>query len=281
MLIKRFMKFMRKKEKGDILKKALVSLSFDDGRDDNWDIINNITIPKNIPVTVNVTTGYIDKTCPLNLLPTSKDAITVDNVKEFWNSPLVELALHGDYHLNTEEDLKNGKHKLEQWLNLPLDSKFGFASPGSGMDVDEFKTSDSVFLQNEILYMRTSLRIHSYTQFRVFCRKVGRIIHLPVFYKIAYKDTLMSQCDDRIIYSVPVLKDITFNQVKGLIELCIRRKMSITLMFHSILQDTVKEDNWTWDREKFIKLCDYLKKREREGKIEVCTTNKLYEQIKV
>lgn len=39
--------------------RAVVTLSFDDGRIDNYCIVKEVTNPLNIPVTINIATGYI------------------------------------------------------------------------------------------------------------------------------------------------------------------------------------------------------------------------------
>lgn len=42
------------------MKKAIVTLSFDDGRIDNYRVAKEILLPNNIPATINIATGYID-----------------------------------------------------------------------------------------------------------------------------------------------------------------------------------------------------------------------------
>lgn len=42
------------------MKKAIVTLSFDDGRIDNYRVAKEILLPNNIPATINIATAYID-----------------------------------------------------------------------------------------------------------------------------------------------------------------------------------------------------------------------------
>lgn len=261
------------------MKKALVSISFDDGRGDNYKIIRRM-VQKGIPATLNVATGYVDGTCSPELRPTDKSAMTVEQIKKLSDSSLVEIALHGDKHQNTEEDVEAGKRKLEEWIGCPEDGKWGFASPGCCLSGRDFVEADSDFFKYDILYMRTGLRISNYYPLRVLSRKMGRVIHLPVLYKIAYRDTIMKDCKDRVIYSVPVLNDISFSQVQGIVEMAIRQKSALTLMFHSIVPDTEKTDNWSWDSEKFKRLCSYLLKMSESNKVDLVTTRELYNKIK-
>ena len=85
----------------------------------------------------------------------------------------------------------------------------------------------------------------------------------------------MDSCEDRVIYSVPVMKDTTFGQVKAIVDLAVRRGCALILMFHSIMPDTAQEDNWSWNTEKFEKLCDYVSALEREDKLKLCTTEQI------
>lgn len=261
------------------MNKAIVSLSFDDGRDDNLTVFQNILAPMSIPATINITTGYVDGSCPAALSPSSKIAISVNDVQRLAASPLVEIALHGDQHLNTEEDIATGREKLIEWLELPENRVFGFASPGSGLPTEAFTRSESQLFTEQISYLRTSLRIKKYRWIRILSRKVGRIFHIPFLYRIAYADTLMDACEDRVIYSIPVMKDTTYHQVKTIVDLAIRRRCAVTLMFHSILENTDGEDNWSWKRQDFLKLCEYLKEKTCDGSLEVLTTQALVRML--
>lgn len=262
------------------MKKAAISLSFDDARGDNRDAFKNILIPMNLPATLNVTTGYVDGSCPKKYRPSSKEALTLEEIKAFGESPLVELALHGDAHLNTEQDIAACKRKLASWLQLPEDYAFGFASPGSGLANEVYLQDENGFFKKNTLYLRTSLRNKRLAWLKVLCRKAGRILHIPFLYRIAYADTLMFQCPDRIIYSIPVMRDAMLPEVLSVVKLAIRRKAALTLMFHSITAGTQGEDNWSWDQEKFIKLCRFLDQKRQERLLDVVTTKDIFCQLR-
>lgn len=258
-----------------IMNKAVVSLSFDDGRGDNWDAFQTILLPMSIPATINITTGYVDGSCPKSLAPTDKPALTIEDVRQLAERPLIEIAMHGDCHLNTQEDIAAGRKKLITWLGLPEKHCLGFASPGSGLHVDEFVNSDGQLFTEQTSYMRTSLRIKKHRRIRVLCRKIGRILHIPFLYQIAYADTLMDACEDRVVYSIPIMKDTTYEQVKRVVDLAISRRCALTLMFHSILEETEGEDNWSWNRSRFLSLCEYLKEKEQTEELELLTTRQM------
>lgn len=263
----------------DTPRKAVVTLSFDDGRGDNTAVLDQILLPRQIPVTLNITTGYIDGTCPKTHLPTRKDPMIKQDVIRFAKNPLVEIALHGDQHQNTPEDILTGRAKLIQWLKLEENHSFGFASPKSKMNRELWESDIYADVRANLLYMRDSYRIDTCRLLRSLMRKAGRVIHIPAFYAIAYADSKMIFRDKKIVYSACVLKETSFRQVRALLEHCIRTNSAITLMFHSILPDCGKDDAWSWDAKKFEKLCNYLVEKREEGKLEICTTKKMFEKL--
>ena len=113
--------------------KAIISLSFDDGREDNYRLFKKFTIPHNIPVTLNVATAYVDGSMPAESWPTKKGPMTKEQIIELSGCSSIELALHGDAHDNTEPDVRAGRDKLASWIGSPEDGKWGFASPYSKM----------------------------------------------------------------------------------------------------------------------------------------------------
>ena len=235
---------------------AFVAISFDDGRKDNLAVIQELLLPHNIPVTLYVTTGFIDGTCPRDKLPTYKKAMCIDDVVWLSQQPNVEIGLHGDMHMNEEWDIKNGRDKVVCWTGYPMSHKFGFASPSTQFSIHQFACSDSTFLTREISYLAMGLRIKTLSVIRKLARKAGRVIHLPTLFRIAYSDTIMLHCPDRIVYRVPIHSDITFEQVKAVVDATVNRSASVVFMFHSIEQNS--DDTWTWKKDRFNKFCTYL-----------------------
>lgn len=259
---------------------ATVSLSFDDGRGDNTEILDELLLPKGIPATLNITTGYVDMTCPKEMQPSEKPPMKKSDVQRFYNDPLVEIAMHGDRHQNTVEDILNGREKLKTWFSLSDDAEFGFASPGSGLSVSRFNTQEGEILRRNMIYMRTSLRINSLVPLRILARKAARVIHLPCLYRFGYHDTVMTQPDGQIVYSVPVMRDATVSQVMAVVKSAVRRRGALVLMLHSIADDALGDDNWTWGRTKLEALCRELLLLEREGKLYICNTATQYQLLR-
>lgn len=257
-----------------------VSFSFDDGRGDNTAAADEIFVPMGLPITLNITTGYVDGSCPAELLPCEKPPMTIPDIQRLAALPKVEIAMHGDHHMNTAVDILRGSQKLHDWLRIPDDALLGFASPGSGMSISYFQSPECAQLRNHLAYMRSGLRITSKKAVRVLCRKVARVLHLPVFYRIAYHDTIMTDCDRKILYSVPVMGDITVAQLLAVIRSCIKRRGALVLMFHSVEADTSQRDPWTWSVEKMKRLCAAIHSLEEQGLLTACTTMEQFQRLR-
>ena len=260
------------------MKKAKVAISFDDGRLDNVDIFDQCLIPKKIPATLYVTTGYVDGTCPKEKKPTDMPAMTVDDVKRLFLSPLVEIGMHGDMHLNEDWDIRNGRDKLVQWLDLDTSYQFGFASPSTSFSIDQFQRSENPLFTRDIAYLAMGLRNTSFKILRTFSRKVGRVIPSGGLFKTAYNDTAMTNCPDRIIYRVPILRDTSGEQVISLLKSAIHSQKAITLMFHSIGEESLV-DSWTWSNDKFEAVCNYLCEERERGTTELCTVKQVFQEL--
>lgn len=249
------------------MKKAKVAISFDDGRSDNVKVIEKL-IENRIPSTLFVTTGYVDGTCPKDKRPSSKPAMTVADVVRFCSEPMVEIGLHGDMHLNEDWDIKNGWTKIMEWVGGALaDSKYGFASPSTSYPIEKFKMAEDPFFHEQILYLAMGLRITSHSLYRKLARKAGRVIHSQFLYRSAFHDTLMHECKDRVVHRVPVHGDITFEQIKSVVDDAVHSNASVSFMFHSI--GVPDGDTWMWDQHKFNQLCLYLMQLRSEDRIDL------------
>lgn len=254
--------------------RGTVVLSFDDGRGDQFAAAQHILKPLRIPATFCITTGYVDGSCPEELRPSAVPAMDIAQVRALAADPLFELALHGDRHLNTAEDVARCREKLLRWLDLPPTHRFGFASPGSGLDLSHVQTLRQEPFRSGISYIRASLRYRTRTPLRILARKAGRVVHAPALYRIAYRDTLMEPGSGRVLYSVPVMGDISAEQVIALAELCTEKQLVLVLMLHSI--GNVPEP-WSWSPEKLKKLCDHLASQRTLGRLELRTMEQLWE----
>lgn len=258
---------------------ASVVFSFDDGRGDNTKVLDEVLLPKDMPVTLNITTGYIDGSCPEELLPTNVPPMKMEDVLRLGKNSLVEIALHGDRHENTVADILECHRKLTSWFGLEDHHAFGMASPGSGLTPERLLSEEYASVRNKLLYLRISLRNYSKIRTRILCRKIGRLVHLKLLYKIAYRDTLMRFSRNKIVHSIPVMGDTSLEQLLGIIDSAISDRANVVLMFHSVVENTAGFDQWAWSRDKFEGLCDYICKKRNEGKLTVCTTADMFRKM--
>jgi hypothetical protein len=257
--------------------KCLIGFSFDDGRIDNYTIVRPILKEFKLPATFNVTTGYIrgDKTNrPTDVAPMNENMI-----KELYNDGLFEIAGHGYHHENSIDDILKGISELKKIQGTTSLTKYGngFASPGTGLARPVWNELRS----HNIVYARLSLTYKRHAMFKAYCRKASRILHLPLLYRLAYEDTLMSETQDGILYSIPVLSSIKLRELRAIIKYAVKKRQCLVLMFHSIVPDMGGvHDNWDFEVSKFRELCNYLCTLQEKGVLAVKTSMDIYNYLK-
>ncbi len=167
------------------VKKGVVTLSFDDGRLDNYAVIKKLLLPNKVPATINIATGYISRELDkIGGRGYSPEPITVDQLQEIANSGLIECASHGHLHKNDWEDISTGRKILLEWLKLNPNTKIGFASPGSGMSPDYIQKNIDELKNLGFCYIRTGFNLSTHKIIRNLCRKVARITHIPFLFSV-------------------------------------------------------------------------------------------------
>lgn len=111
-------------------------------------------------------------------------------------------------------------------------------------------------MENKIHYLRISNDYSKMGSVKIWVRRINRIFHLPVLYSWVNKDSI-EYASSFILHSVPVIRDNTLQEVKGLINHLIttdvdKDKICI-LMFHSILKpgENYYNDLFSWDYNAF------------------------------
>ena len=248
-----------------------------DGRQDNYTNAYPILKKYNLPATFNITTGYIKGSVDREKFE-FPEPMSMDMVRQLYKDPLCEIAGHGNQHLNTMQDIVSGIKELQELLNTDnlYNGSNGFASPGSDLTMDMYNDMKYVLASNHIDYVRISCRYNTFKNLKVFCRRLGRIVKLPWLYKIAYRDALMENAKDGILYSIPVLSSATPNQIEAIIRLAVKEKKACVLMFHSIVAAESIRNTWDFTCEKFEFLCQILSKYQKKDLLEVKTSMGLY-----
>ncbi len=262
-----------------MVKTTFIAFSFDDGRLDNYTIAYPILQKYCIPATFNITTGYIEGKIEEGKL-TKALPMTIDMIKELYKNKNFEIAGHGYWHENTLNDILDGVERLSEDLELEsLGEQFGFASPGTSLDLMYYQTIKNELRNHGICYVRLSKRYLANPSLKVLCRKASRIFHWPFLFRYAYQDTLMNEIKDDLIYSVPILASTTVREIKSIVGKAIREKKACVLMWHSIVKKEDVIDNFDYDVEKFEKICYWLKNTHEQGIITLCKTMDLYNQL--
>ena len=265
--------------------KSMISLSFDDGRLDNYTIAYPILKRYGLPATFNITTSYCLGLRDPKYLGTSEPAMNVDMVREIASNPCMEIAGHGDLHDYSRSDMTAWKDKLQEMTgkvgdsnSYTKDNSVGFAVPGTSIDINDQELINSL-KDYGIAYTRVSLRYKSCPKLKTLIRKMSRVLTMPILYKLAYKDTLIDENDKGkfLLNSVPLLASVPFAQLKALIDEAIKKEKHMIIMLHSIKQDS--NDNWVYPVVEFEKLCAYLKKKQEEQALSVVTTMELYNRV--
>lgn len=248
-----------------------VVLSFDDGRKDNYIAATEILQKSNLPATFNITSGYIEKTIPLdNLCP--NEPMSLEEVINLSKVPIFEIAGHGYAHLNTIEDWDKGIKKLTEWLSPGyFEHGYGIASPHSGVTDSWVSCNIGSTYKSDIKYIRTGLK----NQSAITQRGVSKIARMTgsrmLMYAPIKESVLPIESNKLLCYSVPVLNPHTYEQIRYIIDKTVQKKGDIILMLHSILKkgESYYDDLYSWDYDKFAKLCEYLCEMRSKGIIDV------------
>jgi len=241
-----------------------IIITFDDGRFDNYDLIK-VLEKNNLCATFNITTGYIDNTIPDANRPCPNLPLTFEQLSEMADNECVEISGHGDNHMNTLIDIISGVEKLRKWF--PRRDICGIASPNCNITEDEISRISSDLSQNGIKYFRIGLKNKNKTSTK-FMVKLSMLLKSKLMFYLCSRNSI-KKINGGIVYSIPIYNRITLNQVTYLIKKTIKREKDIVLMFHSVIKkgDCYHDDLWSWDYDKFVKLCEYISRCENEKKL--------------
>lgn len=254
--------------------KALVNLNFDDGRIDTYTIAYPLLKKYNIPATINVTTGYVEGIFAHKEHEIPVPAMTIEMLTTLASDPSIEIAGHGYWHDNTEEDILTGIQHLKTYI--PIQQDWGFASPGTGLTLRAYRKMKNRLKAEGISYVRLSSRYLTNVRLKIFCRKAARLFHSPSLYSYAYKDTLQSSTYEDILYSIPILSSITIGEIRAIIKQAIKVNKTCILMFHSIVENGLVRNTWDYKKSKFEAICQMLNKYQEKGLLKVTTAKQIH-----
>ena len=253
--------------------------SFDDGREDNIKVIQDVFVKKSIPATLNITADYISNILRASERPCVNKALSKEQLMQIANYKLIEIAGHGKRHSNECMNLIDGVCELREWL--PNNKICGIASPYSQAKIQELIADKSKYISYNISYIRLGDRITSFRFIKKVLRKFNRMFfHIPLIFEWVHEQTFVDESDDFILYSVPILHSDTVAEITALIRRAVKKDKSLILMFHSVLHkgDPEYNSNWSWDWDKFETLITKVKDMQHQNLLEIVTMQKLLEQ---
>ena len=230
-----------------------VSLTFDDGRNDNYYFAHSILRKYNMGATLFCTTGFIDGSFKKPEDWKSAGApLTIEQIKKMSEEGW-EIALHGDQHITELEDCLNSIMKIR---GMGFESNtFGFSVPNSEIPIDTFEKFKQELFPNKLKYIRcgraidtskisSKLLFAAYTvaktqkAFYIFNKK--QVISLTHFDASSIPSVVIRYNDDpkmilRFLENIP---DNTW----------------VVFMFHSILpkiSSLYGSDPWNWSTDCF------------------------------
>ncbi|HAS91458.1 MAG TPA: hypothetical protein DCS12_04180 [Clostridiales bacterium] len=251
--------------------KTIVSLSFDDGREDTYRMAFKIMKEFNLVGTIHVTTGYVDKTWENNSWQTAKGPMTIKQLKELSDNGF-EISSHGDKHITNKDDLLISIKKMHEW-NV-IGDKVGFSIPCSRLSESDKILYAKYLKTTNVVYMRGGRSKHCYS----FLSKAWYVLYnatkLTLFYQLFNRYNCINPNDCRFnpynLQSVVIRSGDKANVITEFIKG--NEGSWIIFMLHGIQnnnEDTYGKDPWCWDAIEFEKLCANLRELVEKGEVRV------------
>lgn len=247
-------------------KQAMVSFSFDDGREDTYRVAYKIMKEYGLVGTIHVTTGWVDGSWATTDWPSAVNgAMTIEQVQECYTNGF-EITSHGDRHFTDADDLRVSLKKLKQWGVIDTEC-LGFSSPNSELSVENQAAIKKIFNSHNIKYVRSGRSSKCYQ----LPMKIIYGLHLLTGSKLLFRifnenNSINAPTfnDIFLLQSSVIKSNNSAKQVIGLLQKSICTKSWNILMLHSVLRPNDKGygcDPWYWDAEEFRKLCQWLNMR--------------------
>ena len=252
-----------------------VIFSFDDGRNDQYEIGYKVLKEYGFPATINVVSSFVDLGVG-DFDTIGNKAVLWDEVVEMANGGW-EIACHGAEHdnsvegafawLGNESIIKNG------WNEAP-----GFASPGSGLTESNCDEIRRLAKDGKLSYIRSGKQTRREGLWYIVKTVVNRYLKSRRLFVAMNRDCILKASDrekylagDKIIMSVGITAYDTADEVKALIDE-VRDDEAVILMMHSIVDDAEARkatDRWYWETSKLREVCEYIS---RMADVRVVTT---------
>ena len=242
-----------------------IILSFDDGGEDFYRVVYPTLKKYNLTGVANIISQYIK---PEAECKEGHRYMSAENLVELQKNG-IEIACHGRSHENTVEDILDN---IEDFKNMGLDvTGIGFASPGSGITMDNVHTIDSLIQDKTITYIRSAYIPDREGKFMGFMNQLMEKSGWAWLFRLMNKRNFIKTFDYPWFPSVVITSYTTMKQVKKLLQK-MPDNSSVIIMFHHIYEkgdSAYGKGIWYWDADLFEELCEYISGNENF----VCVNN--------
>lgn len=255
-----------------------IAISIDDAREDAVRAYREILKPLCIPITLNVTTGYVRGENKVEDNPSDNKPMSLSQLTELAAEPeeLIEFGGHGIKHNNDFDNLIAGVKDLNSILEPYEKTVHGIASPQSKLHTEEILEHKEELESIGVRYFRTGDRKEHMSFMRRAFRKANRYIHIPYIYSTTDEPQFVYPEDDFILYSVCVLRNSTIKELMDMVRRNVKNRQieGIILNFHSVLKpgEEYYEDLYSYDYGMFKHFIEWLKHNESDNKLELVKT---------
>lgn len=247
-----------------------LSITFDDGRVDNYEVAFPIMKQYDLVGTIYCTTGYIDGSWQPKSWKSAGKPLSIEQLyvlrQEGW-----EIALHGDKHITDMDDLSNALTKMNAW---GFDAKnYGFSMPNSVSEESRYREFVKTYLGREILYIRKGRKTDTGKLSNKLLFACYRYLGCQMAYDLFNKPNVIKtdHIDSENIYTVVVRCEDKPQMITRFLEQ-LPDESWIVLMLHSILPETnpvYGVDPWNWSKDRFNFFCQAIRDMVRDGRIRV------------
>ncbi len=247
-----------------------LSITFDDGRADNYEVAFPIMKQYGLVGTIYCTTGYIDGSWESTSWKSAGKPVSKEQMLKLQEAGW-ELGLHGDKHITDVNDLHAALAKMNEW-GFGTKS-FGFSIPDSVSEEQKYKDFVNAYFGKEILYIRKGRKIDTGKLSSKLLFAGYSILGCQVAYNMFNKTNVIKKdhIDPENIYTVVVRYEDKPQMISRFLKQLPDETWTV-LMFHSILSETdplYGSDAWNWGKNKFVDFCKSLKDISDDGSIEI------------
>lgn len=245
-----------------------ISITFDDGRDDNYTTAFPIMQKYGLTGTLFCTTGFVDGTWQKDDDFLSADKpLTINNMHEMQNAGW-EIALHGDKHIAEVNDLNTAAAKLTKW---------GFGNPPYSFSLPRSIVEDVVIKEilatGNVSYIRRARARDKKNPITKILFGLYTFMGLDFAYNSFNRPSLntLPVKDKSSIYSVVIRNEDKPERIARFVQTAEDNTWTV-LMFHSILDENhrlYKSDPWNWSAKRFESLCASFSQMQKQGVIKV------------